>query len=444
MQPALVAGETTLPKGNAVTRGGTAKPGEFDLVMAMLGSALNTVPVETAQQQILLEDIFPGKAPGKNQLPGDLMLFCAVNSNNTVETMKPGLPAVSNASQVLPSNQPQGEVQARQLTEAMPASEPFMPNNGPRGDIPALSDKKAIVPNVAPLVEEYPKAESHDPAKKQLQVSEPVLAGPFRDVHRAGSPGQTSAAGGLHQQQIQQPVTPDSASKPQELEMVKDTMKDTSARQNHNGFSGGSSQAETAKPNMPQLNNLHPANTRAETTESNLPQLNNSHPANTQAASNVTVHVSSDLSRGVTLGGLNDRMVQEFKHVFINFRGEQQSRVHLKLEPEHLGTVTIKLFISRGDINAHFYTGNVYVKEALENSMQQLREMLGIQELKLNEALVFSGNGGRDWTGSNFEEHQDKRLNTGSHGNGAGGEAETERPEMAVRLAGSNRVNYLV
>ncbi|OPX89720.1 MAG: Flagellar hook-length control protein FliK [Pelotomaculum sp. PtaB.Bin104] len=107
--------------------------------------------------------------------------------------------------------------------------------------------------------------------------------------------------------------------------------------------------------------------------------------------------VSTDNLKGVPLSSLRDRVLQEIRHVYNNTgNGDRQTQVQLKLEPEQLGQLTIRLYFHKGELNAHFYTANNSVKEVLEGSLQQLRTSLGQQDLKLNEAFVFVGNGSQD------------------------------------------------
>ncbi|MDF9409305.1 flagellar hook-length control protein FliK [Pelotomaculum isophthalicicum JI] len=111
--------------------------------------------------------------------------------------------------------------------------------------------------------------------------------------------------------------------------------------------------------------------------------------------------VATDSLKGVPLSNLRDRVLQEIRHVYNNIGNDnRQTQVQLKLEPEQLGQLTIKLYFHKGELNAHFYTANNSVKEVLEGSLQQLRTSLGQQDLKLNEAFVFVGNGSQD--NSNF------------------------------------------
>jgi len=111
-----------------------------------------------------------------------------------------------------------------------------------------------------------------------------------------------------------------------------------------------------------------------------------------------TVPLSAESSggeKGTALPELKDRLVQEVRS-FINHKAGPQTQVQLKLEPEKLGHLTIKLYFQQGEINAHFYTGNEQVKEVLEGSLHQLKSSLNQLDLNLNEALVFVSGGNRE------------------------------------------------
>lgn len=159
----------------------------------------------------------------------------------------------------------------------------------------------------------------------------------------------------------------------------------------------------------------------------------------------VSARSTGDVARGVALPDLKERLVQEIKNIFTTNRGEPQTQVQLKLEPENLGQLTIKLYIHKGELNAHFYTGNSYVKDILEGSVQQLREALGQQDLRLNEALVFTNNSG----GSGMDRYYDGRDGRpapayGGYNHRTYGEPQTETAGLVASETNLSRVNYLI
>ncbi len=75
-----------------------------------------------------------------------------------------------------------------------------------------------------------------------------------------------------------------------------------------------------------------------------------------------------------------------------------QGQIHLrfKLEPEHLGEVTVRLIYQQGEVHAHFLASNIHAKDAIESSLAQLREALAGQNLHLQNVSVSLGQeGGR-------------------------------------------------
>lgn len=105
---------------------------------------------------------------------------------------------------------------------------------------------------------------------------------------------------------------------------------------------------------------------------------------------------------GVSLTDLRDVVAQEIKHLYATRKGEP-AHIQIRLEPENLGKLTIKVSYSNGELNAHFYTGSDHVKGILEASIGQLRESLGQQELTLNQAFVFVGDDNSGGTGRQME-----------------------------------------
>jgi|GEM_PF-6240454 len=84
-----------------------------------------------------------------------------------------------------------------------------------------------------------------------------------------------------------------------------------------------------------------------------------------------------------------------------------QSRVsviRLKLEPENMGEIKVKLSFAKGELTAHFFAGSGLVKDAVECSLPQLKEALAQYNISLGEAAAFVGQEqqGRRWSGPGF------------------------------------------
>jgi flagellar hook-length control protein FliK len=81
----------------------------------------------------------------------------------------------------------------------------------------------------------------------------------------------------------------------------------------------------------------------------------------------------------------------------------------IKLKPNDLGNVTVKISIENGVMNAKFLADSVKVKEALESNMNNLKESLKDQGLNVQELNV-SVDSGRSQNQS-FEQNNIRYFN---------------------------------
>ena len=73
-------------------------------------------------------------------------------------------------------------------------------------------------------------------------------------------------------------------------------------------------------------------------------------------------------------------------------RSTEDTQMVIKLKPEHLGELTLKVSVSaNGSVNASFHTDNAQVRAILENTMVQLRQDLQSQGLKVDNVSVYAG-----------------------------------------------------
>ena len=149
--------------------------------------------------------------------------------------------------------------------------------------------------------------------------------------------------------------------------------------------------------------------------------------------------------KAVTLPELKDVVVQEIKHFYDTRKGEP-ARIQIKLEPESLGKLTIRISYRNGELNAHFYTGSDHVKEILQGSLQQLRESLSRQELTLNQAFVFVGGENSDGGAGNRTAHGNRRAEYFPNSRpGAAASRSNLEPDNYCRLDSEYPgVNYLI
>lgn len=63
--------------------------------------------------------------------------------------------------------------------------------------------------------------------------------------------------------------------------------------------------------------------------------------------------------------------------------------IKMKLLPQHLGEVTVKLSWAKGELSAQFIAATSMAKDALESAFPQLKQLLAQQDIRLSEAAVF-------------------------------------------------------
>lgn len=73
--------------------------------------------------------------------------------------------------------------------------------------------------------------------------------------------------------------------------------------------------------------------------------------------------------------------------------GQRISHAEIRVVPEHLGVIDIRLQLDGSDVRADFHSNQPEVRQALEASLPRLREMLGQQGLQLAHAGVGQGQG---------------------------------------------------
>lgn len=109
--------------------------------------------------------------------------------------------------------------------------------------------------------------------------------------------------------------------------------------------------------------------------------------------------------------------------------GQNISAADIKLNPEHLGPISIRIDMQQDQANISFTAMNSGVKELLESSIPKLREMLGAQQLNLADVTVsqnsFSG------------QEQPRAQHFGQSGEG---NKQAQTPEGLSDLAGQPEV----
>ena len=85
--------------------------------------------------------------------------------------------------------------------------------------------------------------------------------------------------------------------------------------------------------------------------------------------------------------GYDDRFAS---HVAL-MAGQRIGQAEIRVVPEHLGAIDIRLQLDGNDVRAEFHSAQPEVRQALEASLPRLREMLGQHGLQLSHAGVGHG-----------------------------------------------------
>lgn len=132
--------------------------------------------------------------------------------------------------------------------------------------------------------------------------------------------------------------------------------------------------------------------------------------------------------------------------VLIN-RGNQESEMLIRLKPEHLGELTLKVTVNNGVVNANFHSNNSEVRGLLEASLHQLKQDLANAGFKVDSVSISAGL-------SQFAAEQDRELNwqrqasrtSGKNGNNGYVEGIDAQilSRTGVNLSKDDGVDYLI
>ncbi|MBP2026400.1 flagellar hook-length control protein FliK [Acetoanaerobium pronyense] len=82
-----------------------------------------------------------------------------------------------------------------------------------------------------------------------------------------------------------------------------------------------------------------------------------------------------------------NKIAQEIKSII----GKDKSEINIKLEPESLGKLSVKISSENGVFNASFYAENDKAKTMIESNIASLKKTLEEQGIQINELSVFVG-----------------------------------------------------
>jgi flagellar hook-length control protein FliK len=72
---------------------------------------------------------------------------------------------------------------------------------------------------------------------------------------------------------------------------------------------------------------------------------------------------------------------------------QNNSEMTIQLKPEHLGELTLKVAVNNGVVSASFHSDNAEVRGIIEASLQQLKQEMSTQGIKVDHVGVYAGLG---------------------------------------------------
>ena len=89
-------------------------------------------------------------------------------------------------------------------------------------------------------------------------------------------------------------------------------------------------------------------------------------------------------------------------------KNNEDTQMVIKLKPEHLGDLTLKVIVEKGIVSASFHSENAQVRTMLESSLIQLKQELANQGIKVDNVSVYAGLGDLMSNGEQAQYNQQK------------------------------------
>ncbi|MBL8027440.1 MAG: flagellar hook-length control protein FliK, partial [Fibrobacteres bacterium] len=120
--------------------------------------------------------------------------------------------------------------------------------------------------------------------------------------------------------------------------------------------------------------------------------------ANVKAIKAETVQVQrAETAHGFARPTSDKAVMQQITTKFQLIQAQHGSEIRMQLKPEHLGSVKISLEIQQDTVVARLQVDSDRVKHIVETNLQQLRDTLAEQGLKMEKCEVSVNNGSNDF-----------------------------------------------
>jgi flagellar hook-length control protein FliK len=108
-------------------------------------------------------------------------------------------------------------------------------------------------------------------------------------------------------------------------------------------------------------------------------------------------------------------------------------RAELILTPAHMGRIEVSINMNGDQASANFVAANAATREALQDAMPQLREVLAGAGIQLGQANVSTNSGGQAWNGGSGQ----SGFNSGTYASGKNSSADTPVDALTSRSRGA-------
>ncbi len=108
-------------------------------------------------------------------------------------------------------------------------------------------------------------------------------------------------------------------------------------------------------------------------------------------------------------------------------------RAELILTPAHMGRIEVSINMNGDQASANFVAANAATREALQDAMPQLREVLANSGIQLGQANVSTNSGGQAWNGGSGQ----SGFNSGTYASGKDSSADTPVDALTSRSRGA-------
>lgn len=150
---------------------------------------------------------------------------------------------------------------------------------------------------------------------------------------------------------------------------------------------------------------------------------------NTTATQQTATTSRQVVSTPVATQGWADEVGQKVSWAAHNGNG----RAELILTPAHMGRIEVSINMNGDQASANFVAANAATREALQDAMPQLREVLAGAGIQLGQANVSTNSGGQAWNGGSGQ----SSFNSGTYASGKDLSADTPVDALTSRSRGA-------